>query len=155
VSLPEVIDKAVVFCEHEFSKNSVVVRRNLEENLPPVRGIAGQLTQVFVNLFTNAAHAMHGAGGHLEIVANRVDEETVIARVSDDGVGIPAEDLEQIFEPFFTTKLEGTGTGLGLAIVRDIVTQHGGDLTARRRDGGGTEFTLHLPVVAMPSTLRP
>ena len=155
VSLPDVIDKAIVFCEHEFSKSSVVVQKRLEPNLPLVRGIAGQLTQVFVNLFTNAAHAMLGNGGALDIIAERADEETVIASIADEGAGIATEDIEQIFEPFFTTKVEGVGTGLGLAIVRDIVTQHGGNLTAARRDGGGTVFTLHLPVVALPSTLRP
>jgi C4-dicarboxylate-specific signal transduction histidine kinase len=155
VSLPDVIDKAIVFCEHEFSKSSVVVQKRLEPNLPLVRGIAGQLTQVFVNLFTNAAHAMLGSGGALDIHAERADEETVIAQVADQGVGITTEDIEQIFEPFFTTKVEGVGTGLGLAIVRDIVTQHGGNLTAQRRVEGGTVFTLHLPVVALPSTLRP
>lgn len=155
VSLPDVIDKAIVFCEHEFSKSSVRVRKHLAPDLPLVRGIAGQLTQVFVNLFTNAAHAMLGTGGALDIHAERLDEETVIASIADEGVGISAEDMQQIFEPFFTTKVEGVGTGLGLAIVRDIVTQHGGNLTAARRDEGGTVFTVHLPVVALPSSLRP
>jgi signal transduction histidine kinase len=155
VSLPDVIDKAIVFCEHEFSKSSVVVEKRLEPNLPLVRGIAGQLTQVFVNLFTNAAHAMLETGGVLDIYAERAVVVSVIANISDVGGGIATVDIEQIFEPFFTTKIEGVGTGLGLAIVRDIVTQHGGNLTASRRDGRGTVFTLHLPVVALPSTLRP
>src|SRR5690606_37533770 len=101
VVLSEVIEKAVVFCEHEFGKNGIRVRRHLEQQLPPVRGIAGQLTQVFVNLFTNAAHAMHQTGGVLEIDARRVSEETVLVQVADSGVGIPEADLEQIFEPFF------------------------------------------------------
>jgi signal transduction histidine kinase len=155
VALLEVIEKALVFCEHEFSKNGIVVQMDIEQNLPPVRGIAGQLTQVFVNLFTNAAHAMHHAPGALEIDARLLSEETVLVQVADSGIGIPDEDLEQIFEPFYTTKVDGAGTGLGLSIVRDIVTQHGGDLTAIRRPARGTVFRLNLPIVVVPPSLRP
>src|SRR5690606_18109314 len=122
VVLNEVIDKAIVFCEHEFGKNGIAVHQAIEADLPPVRGIAGQLTQVFVNLFTNAAHAMQQTGGTLEITAQLLDEEMVLVQVADSGVGIPDQDIEQIFEPFYTTKVDGAGTGLGLSIVRDIVT---------------------------------
>lgn len=155
VALAEVIDKAIVFCEHEFGKSSIVVSKRVPSDLPPVRGIAGQLTQVFVNLFTNAAHAMYQTGGVLGIEAHWTTEETVVVEVADSGVGIPDEDLEQIFEPFFTTKVDGAGTGLGLSIVRDIVKQHGGDLTAERRPDKGMLFRLLLPVVAVPPSLRP
>jgi len=156
VVLSSVIDQAIVFCEHELGKNCIILDRKVEANLPLVRGISGQLTQVFVNLFTNAAHAMQlTGGGVLEIDARFVGDETVVVDVADNGVGIPVDDPDQIFQPFFTTKVDGAGSGLGLSIVRDIVTQHGGTLTASRRPDRGTVFRLNLPVVAVPPSMRP
>lgn len=155
VVLASVLEQAIVFCEHELGKNCITLHKTVEPNLPPVRGISGQLTQVFVNLFTNAAHAMHLTGGVLEIDARSENDDAVVVEVADNGVGIPEEDLKQIFEPFFTTKVDGAGTGLGLSIVRDIVTQHGGTLTAERRPERGTLFRLNLPVVAVPPSMLP
>jgi signal transduction histidine kinase len=155
VFLHEVIDKALVFCEHEFAENGIRIERRIADDLPPVRGIGGQLTQVFVNLFTNASHAMR-EGGCLLIEAE-ISElgDSVVVEVADDGVGISAEDLERIFEPFFTTKLEGRGTGLGLSIVRDIIDAHGGDLLAESTLGAGSTFMLKLPVVLPKKSTRP
>jgi len=120
-----------------------------------VPGIAGQLTQVFVNLFTNACHAMREQDGELEIDAHPLDDDVLLVEVADTGIGIDDEELEQIFEPFYTTKVDGAGTGLGLSIVKDIVTQHGGELTAQRRSPRGTVFRMRLPLVAMPASSRP
>ncbi|HEU5074248.1 MAG TPA: ATP-binding protein [Polyangiaceae bacterium] len=155
VVLAAVIEQAIVFCEHELGKNCITLSKFVEPDLPPVRGISGQLTQVFVNLFTNAAHAMHLTGGVLEIDARLAADDAVVVEVADNGVGVPEADLKQIFEPFYTTKVDGAGTGLGLSIVRDIVTQHGGTLTVDRRPERGTVFRLNLPVVALPPSMRP
>jgi C4-dicarboxylate-specific signal transduction histidine kinase len=148
VRLDQVIDKALVFCEHEFQAGAVMVDRHFDKGLPPVRGVAGQLTQVFVNLFTNAAHAMLGREGRLQVRIKRLEaKECVFVEVTDTGVGIEPEALSQIFEPFYTTKSDGRGTGLGLSIVRDIVTSHGGSLTASSVVGEGTVFRVELPIV--------
>lgn len=156
VYLADVIEKAIVFCEHEFEKVSVSVQRCLDEDLPPVRGISGQLTQVFVNLFTNAAHAMNDGGGSLVVTASLGESpEWVRVEISDDGVGICEEHLDQVFEPFFTTKTEGRGTGLGLSIVRDIVTAHGGALVVTSEMGRGSSFELTLPAAARPPSSSP
>lgn len=156
VLLHEVIDKALVFCQHEFVESHVTVDRDLEDSLPLVRGIAGQLTQVFVNLFTNAAHAMASSGGSL-VVRTRIGDtpEWVKVEVIDEGHGIEAAHLNQIFEPFFTTKTDGRGTGLGLAIVRGIVTAHGGTLVASSAPSRGAMFCLTLPSAPKPATTRP
>jgi len=155
VMLHEVIEKALVFCEHEFSESSVQVSCNLSV-MPPVRGIAGQLTQVFVNLFTNAAHSMNLRGGSLTISAQpQPSSDLVLVDVADEGSGIAPQDLEQIFEPFFTTKTDGRGTGLGLSIVREIVVSHGGTLTAKSIPGKGSVFTVALPLAAVPASLTP
>ena len=145
VALHEVIDKALVFCEHEFAESNVTVRRDLAARLPPVRGVAGQLTQVFVNLFTNAAHSMLDEGGELTVRTRLLSGgDAVLVEIEDQGIGIPAEVLEQIFEPFFTTKTDGRGTGLGLSIVRDILASHGGTLGATSTLGSGSVFNMTL-----------
>lgn len=151
VSLGEVIDKALVFCEHEFSESSVRVVRAFPQDLPPVRGIGGQLIQVFVNLFTNAAHSMSGIGGELTVrTVVEPSENSALVEVADQGVGIDPAQLQQIFDPFFTTKTDGRGTGLGLSIVRKIVTSHGGTLSARSTPGEGTVFRITLPLSLIP-----
>jgi two-component system, NtrC family, sensor kinase len=147
VQLEEVIERALLFCEHEFADGRVVVDRDFVEPLPVIAAIPGQLTQVFVNLFTNAAHAMGERGGVLHIAVRPVDSGANLRiEVSDTGSGIPAEAMPQIFEPFFTTKTDGRGTGLGLSIVRGILDAHGGTIQVSSGEGQGTNFTLMLPV---------
>jgi len=123
VQVQAVVEKALIFCEHELKGSPIQILREFDARLPPVRGMAGQLTQVFVNLFTNAAHAMASEGGELRIGMHaNVDQHTLTVEVADSGIGIDEQDMPQIFEPFFTTKSEGRGTGLGLSIVRGIVS---------------------------------
>jgi two-component system, NtrC family, sensor kinase len=147
VQLEEVIERALVFCEHEFADGQVEVHCQYARPVPVIAGIPGQLTQVFVNLFTNAAHAMASSGGELRISVGEDDEGgSLRIEVSDTGGGIPAEAMPQIFEPFFTTKTDGRGTGLGLSIVRGILDAHGGTIQVSSAAGLGTTFTLTLPV---------
>ncbi|MBX3127795.1 MAG: two-component sensor histidine kinase [Polyangiaceae bacterium] len=153
VALADVIDKALVFCEHELSESRVTVERGSAAPLM-VRGVAGQLTQVFVNLFTNAAHALGPTGGALRIGWSQATDR-VMVRVSDDGPGIAGSDLERIFEPFFTTKEPGRGTGLGLSIVRRIVEGHGGTLIAESEPGLGATFVVELPLAVLPTDRPP
>jgi C4-dicarboxylate-specific signal transduction histidine kinase len=148
VSIHDVIERALIFCEHELTRHGVMVERHLGE-VRAVRGVAGQLTQVFVNLFTNAAHAMRDQGGLLSI-ATTMNEELVEVLIRDDGHGIEEDHRERIFEPFFTTKTDGSGTGLGLSIVRSIVQSHGGQITAFGNDPRGTVFRVGLPTAARP-----
>lgn len=154
VHVPAIVEKALVFCEHEFQGAQIQISSEFDGHLPPVRGMAGQLTQVFVNLFTNAAHAMAG-GGELRIVMHAdAVQQTLTVEVTDTGTGIAEDDMPQIFEPFFTTKTDGRGTGLGLSIVRGILDAHGGTIHADSTLGEGTVFTLTLPLaVVVPSML--
>lgn len=103
---------------------------------------AGQLEQVFTNLFINAADALE-LKGNITVTVQEVSGRVVV-RISDTGKGIPEESVDKIFEPFFTTK--DKGTGLGLAIVYNIIKKHHGDITVRSEEGKGTTFTLTLPV---------
>ena len=150
VAIHDVIDRALVFCAHELDTTGVMVERQFGE-VRAVRGVAGQLTQVFVNLFTNAAHAMRGGGGMLTITTAMHGDEVEIT-VSDDGHGIDAEHRDRVFEPFFTTKADQSGTGLGLSIVRGIVQSHGGRIRVDENEPRGTVFCVGLPTAAAPKS---
>jgi PAS domain S-box-containing protein len=119
--------------------------------LPPVVCNIGELNQVFLNLIVNAAHAIHDAGkdvssGEIKITTALDGDEAVI-KISDNGCGVPAENLCKLYDPFFTTKEVGRGTGQGLAITHSIlVDKHGGDISLQSTVGLGTEFTLRLPI---------
>jgi signal transduction histidine kinase len=126
-------------------------RAVLAVELPALPRLAAEpfrLTQVFVNLITNALQALPGPGrdaGHVWI-RGHVDGASATIEVADDGAGIPAEHLSRIFDPFFTTKSPGDGTGLGLYVSHQIVTSFGGTLTAASVPGAGTTFRVVIPV---------
>jgi signal transduction histidine kinase len=147
VKIHEIIDRALVFCEHVVGETGVSVERAFQE-VRPVQGVAGQLTQVFVNLFTNACHAMREGDGGSLVIHTAMKGDWVVVTVCDDGQGIPSEHQERIFEPFFTTKTDGSGTGLGLSIVRNIVVRHRGRIRAEAMDPKGTCFMVELPVAS-------
>jgi signal transduction histidine kinase/DNA-binding response OmpR family regulator len=109
-----------------------------------VEGNPSELSQVFMNLFTNARDAMPD-GGTLLIEAKEADHQIVI-RISDTGCGMAEETTRRIFDPFFTTKEAGQGTGLGLSTAYGIVHNYGGDIQVFSQQGLGTVFTVVLPV---------
>jgi two-component system NtrC family sensor kinase len=149
VSIHNVIDQALAFCEHVLAEHSARVERSFADSVPPVRGMPEQLAQVFVNLFTNACHAMPDGGGVLSVgSAMTEDAARVCIFVEDNGHGIAGEHLTAIFTPFFTTKGEGRGTGLGLSIVKNILDNHNAEIRAERSSLGGARFVLVFPVSA-------
>lgn len=144
VSMHHVLDQAVAFCEHLVAEVNASVERQYAGTLPPVAGKPEQLAQVFVNLITNACHAVPKQGGLLTIKTELIGTRVRIT-VADNGHGIASEHLGQIFTPFFTTKTDGRGTGLGLSIVRNIIDNHAGHVHAEC-DGHGARFIVELPV---------
>lgn len=147
VDLAKIVSNALVFCEHEFALVGIRAETNFSQLDCSVRGIAGQLTQLFVNLFTNAAHAARENDARLTVECEpRGAPQCALVRVIDNGTGILEQDLEHIFDPFFTTKCDGRGNGLGLAIVRDIVDGHGGRIEVSSQAGSGTTFSIWLPL---------
>jgi PAS domain S-box-containing protein len=143
VQLNVLLDRAVGYCEHVVAQSKVSVVRDYGE-LPPLSAVRANLEQVFVNLLTNACHAMQ-AGGQISLRTRREGREAVVW-VQDTGSGIDPSHLSRIFEPFFTTKTEGKGTGLGLSIVQRIVEKHGGQLSVESQLGLGTTFMVRLPL---------
>jgi signal transduction histidine kinase len=127
------------------------IRKHYGE-LPLIKCKGGEINQVLLNLFTNAAHALKegtAAPGRKSIITitTREENETVVCDVWNNGPPIPKEQWDRIFEPFFTTKSAGRGTGLGLSITRNIiVNRHNGNLTLIHSDDEGTTFRIRLPI---------
>jgi signal transduction histidine kinase len=103
------------------------------------------LNQVLVNLLVNAAQAVRARGNGKITLETRSNGDHIEISVSDDGVGIPAENLDQIFSCGFTTRHDEGGSGLGLAISKEIVDAHNGSLEVKSQVGAGTTFTVRLP----------
>jgi CheY-like chemotaxis protein/anti-sigma regulatory factor (Ser/Thr protein kinase) len=130
----------------------VAVITELDAALPTTWADGFQLQQVILNLITNAEHALATVSGPKRItLATRFVDGRLEASVTDNGPGIPPEQLDQLFNPFFTTKAVGEGTGLGLSISDGIARQHGGEIRVESRAGEGATFTLVLPRVEAPA----
>jgi PAS domain S-box-containing protein len=145
------IEEIAKIVRHLMEKNGITLALELDGNLPPVKGDARQLQQVFLNLITNAMAAME-RGGTLTIRSfpERATRRAV-ALFQDTGTGIPPDHIDHIFEPFFTTKPEGQGTGLGLFVSYGIITSYGGTIECASTPAAalgkppGTTFTVKLP----------
>jgi signal transduction histidine kinase len=121
------------------------MRTGLTAGLPKVRADRVQVQQVLMNLMLNGIEAMSGTDGNRELtIKSRREDGHVLVSVSDTGVGLPADKLDQIFNSFFTTK--PAGTGMGLSISRSIIESHGGRLWAANNNGRGAIFHFTIPI---------
>ncbi len=153
------IDSTIMLLKHRLKSNEhrpeIKIIKNYSE-LPLLECYAGQLNQVFMNLLSNAIDALEDSNQGCEYgeINNQIivktelstDQQQVIIRIQDNGVGMSETLQTKIFEHLFTTKAVGKGTGLGLAIARQIVVEkHSGTLAVNSTLGQGTEFTISLP----------
>jgi PAS domain S-box-containing protein len=136
------LDLAVRFCDHLLVEQGVEVQRAFS-SVPRVPAVRSNLVQVFVNLITNACHALP-EGGRIRLETASLGGD-VRVKVADNGIGIDPTHLSKVFDPFFTTKPDGKGTGLGLSIVQSIIQRHGGDIRVESQLGEGTVFSIRLP----------
>jgi PAS domain S-box-containing protein len=149
VDLAKVLASCMKMANNEIRFRARITS-HIEDNLPPARGSASRLGQVFLNLLVNAAQAIPEG----DVAANEIrvrafaaaESPQVIVEVSDTGVGIPPAVIGRIFDPFFTTKPVGLGTGLGLSISHEIVRAIGGTIAADSKVGGGSTFRVALPI---------
>ena len=142
VDLARVLDETARFVQSRPEFHGVDVAVDLPSAPLLVLGNAVMLGQVAVNLILNACEAQPG-GGRVEVRARR-EAGQVVAEVADRGPGIPEGDRQRIFEPFYSTK---DSTGLGLSVCHSIVRDHGGELSASGREGGGCVFQMRLPAL--------
>jgi PAS domain S-box-containing protein len=145
LDVQSLLERALSFCEHLIDQSDATATLEVETGIKQIDGIRGHLEQVFVNLITNACHAMEGGGGEIRVTARVEEDNWVVIETADTGCGILPEHLESVFEPFFTTKPEGLGTGLGLSIVRNILTEHHGSISVQSTPRQGAVFTVKLP----------
>jgi signal transduction histidine kinase len=144
VNLREVISDVLVFHNKEASYRNIKVYVDVPEDMPPIKTDRAKLQQVLVNLVNNAFQAVED-GCLLDIEASAEGNDKVRIAISDNGCGMPEENLPKIFEPFFTTKDEDRGTGLGLAITYGLVKKLHGDIAVKSKLHEGTTFTITLP----------
>ncbi|MCE9763032.1 MULTISPECIES: two-component system sensor histidine kinase ZraS [Citrobacter] len=145
VDLNEVITHSLHLVSQDAASREIQLRFSANSTLPAIQADPDRLTQVLLNLYLNAIHAI-GRQGTITVEANESSGERVKIVVTDTGKGIAAEQLEAIFTPYFTTKADGTG--LGLAVVQNIIEQHGGTIQVASVEGKGATFTLWLPTKA-------
>jgi PAS domain S-box-containing protein len=150
VDINGIIHEMLTLLKGEASRSSVVMCTDLSAEVPKIMVDRVQLQQVFMNLMLNAIEAMADSGGELTVKSELQDGKLQFS-VSDTGVGLPMEKIDQIFSTFFTTKPQGSG--MGLAISRSIVESHGGRLWATANDGQGATFHFSVPVLVTESAL--
>ncbi len=162
--IESLIRRSLTLVRHELQAAKVKVVTNFAGQLPRCPVDRNKMNQVFVNLFTNACHAMPGggvltvsthyrrlseeeagaAGGNRSGSRFRAGDGAAIVEITDTGNGIPSDQLSKIFDPYFTTKSAGQGTGLGLAVTKTIIDMHGGRIHVANAGGRGVTATVLL-----------
>ena len=141
----DIIDEVLRLRVHWHKSSGIEVERHLAAQLPVIMVDCFQMQQVFINIVMNAEYFMIQAHnrGTLTVTTTR-QNGSVLVSFTDDGPGIPPENLTRIFDPFFTTKEAGKGTGLGLSICHGIVAEHGGQIYAASQLGRGASILIEL-----------
>lgn len=161
--LNDLLVKSLPLVRHEMDAAGVTLATEWADDLPRADLDPNKIQQVFINLCTNAVHAMPEGGtltvrtclrkldaaeaakrdiGSRTNERLRVGDNAIFVEIEDTGSGVPPEKLAYIFEPFYTTKPTGQGTGLGLSVSRKIVELHGGEIRISNRAEGGARVTL-------------
>jgi two-component system, NtrC family, sensor kinase len=144
VNLNTIVSNILYFIDVRFQSRGIRIIEKLDRQLPAIQADAVQLSQVLVNLITNAIHAMSG-GGKITVATRRKNNHVSLI-VGDTGSGMSGEVKRKIFEPFYTTKPVGQGTGLGLSVVQGIVDEHKGKILVNSVPGKGSRFEIVLPL---------
>jgi signal transduction histidine kinase len=144
----QIIDSSVLLIKPKI-KDRVEIITNYE-NLPQISVFPAKLSQVFVNIISNAVDAVLENESNTEKSIIKINTKKqnnhIVIEISDTGKGIPSEITTKIFDPFFTTKKVGKGTGLGLSISYGIIAEHNGHIFAKNNKNKGATFTIELPI---------
>jgi len=141
------MEDALSLAQYQISRGGINVNKDIPQDLPKIKGIGVQMEQVFLNMIINACEAMAGKKGELTISARvgKDDPHRVEVILSDNGCGIPKENLKKLYDIFYTTK-GSQGTGVGLSMAYRIIKDHNGDINIESEEGKGTKFTISLPI---------
>jgi len=141
VDVHEGLEDTLTLVHHEIKHNIQVVREY--GKLPLMSVFPSRLNQVFLNLLNNARQAIRDKG--TITIKTWIEDKTANIAITDDGIGIPRENLSRVFDPGFTTKGVGIGTGLGLSICYQIIKDHRGRIDVESEVGKGATFTIRIP----------
>jgi C4-dicarboxylate-specific signal transduction histidine kinase len=145
INIHDCIELALQLCQNQLKYN-IQIHKKFASAAPMVLGNQHEIEQVFVNLISNAAHAMSQTkSGNLTLSSQILDNQFIV-KIKDNGIGISNENLQNIWDPFFTTKPEEKGTGLGLSICKEIIDRHNGHIRVESVPDAGTTFQVSLPV---------
>jgi len=150
--LNAVLQQTLALLEPEIGSRGIKVNLDLSDELPKALIDPDQFQQVFYNLLRNAYQAIPGDDGLIEITTRSTETDFLVS-ISDNGTGIPPENMGSLFEPYRTTK--SSGTGLGLLIVRRIIREHGGEIEIQSQPDQGSIILIHLPHTAPSPRLLP
>ncbi|MEQ8472159.1 MAG: ATP-binding protein [Marinoscillum sp.] len=138
-NLHDILNNCLLIMEHEW-KGRIEVNTEMSAEAFTVLADEGALHQLFINIITNAIHAMSDQGNLIIETSNKKNKIEI--RITDSGEGIDEKDQDKLFDPFYTTKPPGHGTGLGLFISKKIISQHKGDIYFRSKKGKGTSVFI-------------
>lgn len=144
VHVNEVLRTAIGIARYDGRFHGVHVITSLDGEIPALKLDGDRLLQVFLNILLNAADAMGGSG--TLTLSSRRENRSVSVLFGDNGPGIPEDALPRIFEPFYTTKDVGKGAGLGLSVSYGIMQGMDGSIRAENQAGGGSLFTVEVPL---------
>jgi len=144
VNLNTIVSNILYFIDIRFQSRGIKMIEKLDPQLPLIQADEVQMSQVLVNLITNAIHAM-ARGGRITVTTKRKANQVSLT-VKDTGTGMSPEVRKKIFEPFYSTKPVGQGTGLGLSVVLGIVEDHQGKILVSSTAGKGSKFEVLLPL---------
>lgn len=155
INVNQLIEQTLALKQLDFTVKQIQVDVNLAAQLPETWADAGELSQVLLNLLTNAEAALMKQPRHRRInicsrQASTPEPPILLLEISDNGPGMPETIVDHIFEPFFTTRPAGEGSGLGLSICRRIINDLGGNIRVATAPGAGAVFTIELPLRAAP-----
>jgi PAS domain S-box-containing protein len=153
LNVARVMDDTLQLLEPQLRRSQIEMVRNYATDAPEVYGNAGKLQQVFTNLLLNARDAIPD-GGRIVVSTSTADDGSLIAEISDTGIGIAPENVAKIYDPFYTTKGVGQGTGLGLAVSYGIIQEHTGRISVDSTPGEGTTFRITLPAARSRARLQ-
>ncbi len=147
LDINEILERTLELRAYELRTSNIELVVEFAPSLPKVTADFQQIQEVFLNIILNAEQAISEANlrGKLSIKTQDMKDYIRIS-FTDEGLGIPSDQLDKVFDPFFTTRGERGGTGLGLSICHGIVAQHGGKIYAKSKSGKGSTFFVELPV---------
>jgi two-component system NtrC family sensor kinase len=152
-AINDIIEKALSIMSNEFMLRHIKLEKRLADGLPEILIDGNQMEQVMINLLLNAAQAIEKNGNIFIETRQDPSGRLVVVEITDDGCGIAPMDATRLFEPFYSNK--AGGTGLGLAVSYGIVRNHNGNIKVASKLGGGTRFTIELPIDDGPESEAP